>query len=90
MQSTKQENSEQRRTAIASEHNKIDQLLRVELAQLGTPHIELTVATIRAVATTAIQTPSSPEADDYVTATISAIIEASRQYPTPHQPRGNI
>ncbi|ERA53342.1 hypothetical protein [Corynebacterium diphtheriae] len=53
-------------------------LTRVELAQLGTPHIEeLTVATVRAVVMTAIQTPSSPEADDYFTATISAIIDAS-------------
>ncbi|OSQ24942.1 TetR family transcriptional regulator [Corynebacterium diphtheriae] len=55
----------------------MDQLLRVELAQLGTPHIELTVATVRAVVMTAIQTPSSTEADDYFTATISAIIDTS-------------
>ncbi|MHC9879013.1 TetR/AcrR family transcriptional regulator [Corynebacterium diphtheriae] len=69
--------SENCRNAIASEHSKIDQLLRVELAQLGTPHIELTVATVRTVVMTAIQTPSSTEADDYFTATISAIIDAS-------------
>ncbi|WP_269472944.1 hypothetical protein [Corynebacterium rouxii] len=42
---------------------------------------------MHAVVMTAIQTPSSPEADDYFTATIGAIIDG---FPLMPQPRGNI